>query len=724
MKQILSLVALIPALLFAQAIGWHSGDGPYSISTANDLKGLQYLVADGQDNFDGKTILLANDIVLSGNWTPIGDNSYPFKGVFDGQGYTISGLSIDGDIRYAGLFGYVGENGQIRNVNVIATKIKATSTVANNPAFAGGLAGSYNSVEPIENSSVKADSIVATGSANGSNGSSGGLIGYAGAALTISGSYASGNVNASGSSGNGHSGGLIGYAGAALTISNSYASGNVNATGSGSNGNVFSYSGGLVGYVSYTTLINNSYASGNVNAINSDRGGSYSGGLVGYAAASDYTVNITNSYASGNITGSTTQNPILPNIGGIFGVYQSGTMTSVYYKSEGASRAAGYGNPAGVSAISSDDLKQKATFSNWDFDNIWKINEGVSYPYLIFYVSLNSDFGLEIEQIPDLIYTGTQIKPDPVIRRASDEAVLIKGDDYYLIYGTNKNAGEGTVTITGINGYADMEETISFNIVPKPLTISDVAAEGKIYDGTTAVAVTGTLEGVIEGDDVSIDHGIFASKNVGNNITVTNVILTGEQAGNYQVINPAGLRASIAKAPLIITLSPKAVTIASSDPMSVANSHISYDGLANGEDPSVISGTTILTFPDDLPDLPFNTTPPVGTYAVTLIGSRTSANYDIAYDNEDLFLTVTEALLIRLPSLALSNRATQIHNGINLQTANKAVLEVYGLDGNLVSRQNFGSGVYAVSLGHLPKGMYIVKASFGSEKKMLKMAVR
>jgi hypothetical protein len=52
------------------------------------------------------------------------------------------------------------------------------------------------------------------------------------------------------------------------------------------------------------------------------------------------------------------------------------------------------------------------------------------------------------------------------------------------------------------------------------------------------------------------------------------------------------------------------------------------------------------------------------------------------------------------------------------------VVEVYGLTGNLVSKQSFGSGVYTVSFGHLPKGVYIVKASFGSEKQILRLPVR
>ena len=69
---------------------------------------------------------------------------------------------------------------------------------------------------------------------------------------------------------------------------------------------------------------------------------------------------------------------------------------------------------------------------------------------------------------------------------------------------------------------------------------------------------------------------------------------------------------------------------------------------------------------------------------------------------------------IRLPQLATANQAIQIHNGINLQTTNSATVEIYSLKGNLISKQNFASGVYSVSLGNLPKGMYIVKISFAN----------
>jgi len=84
----------------------------------------------------------------------------------------------------------------------------------------------------------------------------------------------------------------------------------------------------------------------------------------------------------------------------------------------------------------------------------------------------------------------------------------------------------------------------------------------------------------------------------------------------------------------------------------------------------------------------------------------------------------SEGTPIRLPQIATVNQATQIYNGVNLQATNGAVVEIYSLKGDLINKQKFGSGVYNVSLRHLPKGMYIVKATFGSEKQILRVPVR
>jgi hypothetical protein len=422
-SNIILALALTP--LFAQDL---------IILNAEQLNLFQEQVNDG-NNFEGKTIILANDIALVGNWTPIGSSATnPFSGVFDGQGNTISGLSVS-DVQYAGLFGYV-KGGQIKNVNIAAFKIK--TTVAN---YAGGLVAYYDSTQPIENCSVVADSVIVASDsfayagglvgyakgttianshassdvlASGSNSSSvassfsGGLVGYAikiiisdsyasgnvsakcrGSSIsggliglvayesgtTISDSYASGNVSAEAYYANSNSGGLIGQTTGITNITNSYASSDVLSVVSGDSHGYPSYSGGLIGSAYGTTNITNSYASGNVSAGNYVNGSSYSGGLIGSANG---TTNITNSYANGNISYTSG----ISVVGGIFGEYSKGTMTYVYYNSGGASKATGSGSLAGISGIPSSNLKKQATFINWDFEEIWDIEEEVTYPYL------------------------------------------------------------------------------------------------------------------------------------------------------------------------------------------------------------------------------------------------------------------------------------------------------------------------------------------------------
>ncbi len=86
----------------------------YIINTAAELAGLAALVNQGENyNFWGKTIKLGVDIDLNDiSWTPIG-TEYPryFAGEFDGNGHTISNLTIYGT-KYSGLFGQVGRGAQ------------------------------------------------------------------------------------------------------------------------------------------------------------------------------------------------------------------------------------------------------------------------------------------------------------------------------------------------------------------------------------------------------------------------------------------------------------------------------------------------------------------------------------------------------------------------------------------------------------------------------------
>jgi hypothetical protein len=121
---------------------------------------------------------------------------------------------------------------------------------------------------------------IATGNVSGSGSNVGGLVGRQNTGVSIENCFATGDVSGNFT----YVGGLVGYQyGDSITITNSYATGNVTTSGVSSN------VGGLVGYQYYysssssgSNRIINSYATGNVTATN----GSAVGGLVGSISSS------------------------------------------------------------------------------------------------------------------------------------------------------------------------------------------------------------------------------------------------------------------------------------------------------------------------------------------------------------------------------------------------------------------------------------------------------
>ena len=65
---------------------------------------------------NGGNIQMGADITLTEAWTPVGTEAAPFTGTFDGNGYTISGLTIDAD--YAALFAYLGDGATVKNLKL------------------------------------------------------------------------------------------------------------------------------------------------------------------------------------------------------------------------------------------------------------------------------------------------------------------------------------------------------------------------------------------------------------------------------------------------------------------------------------------------------------------------------------------------------------------------------------------------------------------------------
>ena len=88
----------------------------YTLTTKEELAGLASLVNSGTD-FSGRIIYLSADIDLEYyEWIPIGNAEHAFNGKFDADGHTISGLKINANADYAGLFG--NSCGQIMYLNV------------------------------------------------------------------------------------------------------------------------------------------------------------------------------------------------------------------------------------------------------------------------------------------------------------------------------------------------------------------------------------------------------------------------------------------------------------------------------------------------------------------------------------------------------------------------------------------------------------------------------
>lgn len=225
-----------------------SAGAAYKISTEESLRAFAAAVkADGGKgtyNLSGISFYLANDIALTGAWTPVGNAaSYPgdfFAGTFDGCGHTISGLNVQG----RGLFAAINQ-AAIRNLNVSGT---VNSTVS----YVGGIVGKVQA-GTIENCSF-------SGSVSSSKSKAyvGGIAGGLNSAnVTISGCANTADVTG------GYAGGILGFWKTAATIQNCYNTGSI--TGSDK-------AGGIVGQLSSGT-IENCYSIGDIGGKASQKGG-------------------------------------------------------------------------------------------------------------------------------------------------------------------------------------------------------------------------------------------------------------------------------------------------------------------------------------------------------------------------------------------------------------------------------------------------------------------
>lgn len=246
------------------------GQGNYTVTSAEGLKNIAKLVNYGNTDID---ITLTSDIDLSGiDWTPIGiDYNHQYTGIFNGNGKTITGLTVTTSDRYAGLFGCIGSGGTVKNVTLKNVQI----TNDNSSGSAGGVAG--DSYGNIENCSV------------------------------------SGSVSGSGM--NGIAGGVVGFqVGGSLTGCSSSATVNAGNT-----------AGGVAGTTNNGASLTACYATGDVTLVSNDIGTYFAGGVVGSNGSSS---TLKACYAWGSVTGSGSGTVY---VGGITGSNDLGTLTACYH---------------------------------------------------------------------------------------------------------------------------------------------------------------------------------------------------------------------------------------------------------------------------------------------------------------------------------------------------------------------------------------------------------
>lgn len=172
---------------------------PYEIPDVGKLTALQKQVNENGFSYTGKWFRLTNNIDLNNElWTPIGvDALHSFGGSLDGGGKTISGLKVETNGAWAGLFGSVrGTYGVPMTMRDLTLKNGSVKFTSSGTSCSGGLVAAVEGETALELRNVVAENLTVSGGIFGS----GGLLGRGRVAMTnchnrggsVTGKYAGG----------------------------------------------------------------------------------------------------------------------------------------------------------------------------------------------------------------------------------------------------------------------------------------------------------------------------------------------------------------------------------------------------------------------------------------------------------------------------------------------------------------------------------------------------
>ena len=393
---------------------------PYQIATAAQLAKLAELVNAGNVDYNSKYYKLTADINLSAygksfnggkGWIPIGNNtSTTFKGSFDGNYKTISGLYINDDLYYTGLFGLA--DGPISNLGLTSVNITSTGT-----------------------------------------GGTGSIAGITQAGGTVSGCFVVGAI-----SGGANVGGVVGTA--RCSIANCYATGSVKGTGS----NI----GGIAGECA---ALSNCYAANAVSGSDMVGGiAGMTGGELKNCAALNPSVAPNNSYVR-RVVGSNTGAGTVKNNYAFSGMKGGGNNKTLNHF-DGADFSIAQANTAAFWTTLPNWSTGSWNSMIWDFAD-GKLPTLSGFPAGLqsgdggLYLTERDIANATVDASGPYTYTGSAIEPSLSV--TFDGATLVKDADYTVTYSGNTNAGLATVTLSGIGNFTGAKAA-NFTIAPKALT--------------------------------------------------------------------------------------------------------------------------------------------------------------------------------------------------------------------------------------------------------------
>ena len=372
---------------------------PYLVSNKAQLNNVRnylgaYFKMTADITFDASDFASDGTYYNGGSfWVPIGTESAPFTGTFDGDGHVINGLKANASgsgTVYAGLFGYC--MGTIENLGMAGGSVAVTTT--SSYAYGGGVAG-YNG--GTVNACYNTGTVIAE-SDQPSYMFAGGVVGYnhggmiecknAGVVTarsttsdaggiagknegTISGCFNTGYISGKALSSEASTfvGGIAAENSGAVSCC--YNSGNLTATGAADYVSVCV--GGMVGMTSGT--VSNCFNAGEITASSYAR--LFAGGIFGYLHGQE---KVDSSYNVGRIK--VTSSSQYTYVGGIAGSPSNDAIKNCFYINT-VDKGVGDGTDT-ATKCTAEDMKLQATYTGFDFTNVWAIGSvsGYSFPTL------------------------------------------------------------------------------------------------------------------------------------------------------------------------------------------------------------------------------------------------------------------------------------------------------------------------------------------------------